>query len=91
MGIIDAEYILHQGIPSLGGPRFNRTTLREMARRGQGAKTPDLRKEVRLRSVIEMKEFLRRWRNAIKTDPDWIDPYQTFNKNSPGFHEDARY
>jgi hypothetical protein len=38
-----------------------------------------------------MKEFLRRWRNAIKTDPDWIDPYQTFNENSPGFHEDARY
>ncbi len=24
MGIIDAEYVLHQGIPSLGGPRFNR-------------------------------------------------------------------
>jgi hypothetical protein len=47
--------------------------------------------QVRRRSVIEMKEFLRRWRNAVKTDPDWIDPYQTFNESSPGYHEDARY
>jgi hypothetical protein len=36
-----------------------------------------------------MKEFLRRWQNAAKTDPDWIDPYQT-NEFSPGFHEDDR-
>ncbi|CAM6016213.1 unnamed protein product [Sphagnum balticum] len=83
VGIIDAEYVLHQGIPSLGGPRFNRVCSSTII-------LPNLF-NVRMRSVIEMKEFLRRWRNAVKTDPDWIDPYQTFNESSPGFHEDARY
>ena len=26
VGIIDAEYILHKGIPSLGGPRLNKVS-----------------------------------------------------------------
>lgn len=26
MGVIDAEYILHKGIPSLGGPHVNKVS-----------------------------------------------------------------
>ncbi|CAM6028791.1 unnamed protein product [Sphagnum balticum] len=65
VGVIDDEYVLHKGIPSLGGPHNNR---------------------VRRRSGAEMKAFLQRWRNAVKADPDWIDPYKTSNESSQGYH-----
>ncbi|CAM6040337.1 unnamed protein product [Sphagnum compactum] len=83
VGIIDAEYVLHQGIPSLGGLLFNKVCSSTII-------LPNLF-NVRRRSVIEMREFLRRWRTAIKTDPDWIDPYQTISESSQGFRDDDRY
>lgn len=67
VGIIDSEYILHLGIPSLGGKH----NMNDIPFRVQG----DTRLEVRKRSYIEMEIFKQRWAKAVDEDECWIDPY----------------
>lgn len=88
VGIIDAEYILHKGIPSLGGPRLNRTLERENAEKTfvKGKKQPNLRREVRKRCGSEMLAFLKRWKEAAKLDHTWKDPYKVLNDSSGNYH-----
>jgi hypothetical protein len=67
VGIIDSEYILHQGIPSLGGIHDQNVS---------SFGVPDnTRLEVRKRSYIEMEIFKQRWAKAVDDDDCWIDPY----------------
>ncbi|XP_024381457.1 uncharacterized protein [Physcomitrium patens] len=68
VGVIDAEYILHKGIPSLSG-----------ASAKNAAQTAyDPRKEVRRKSSQEMLEFQKRWTEAARDDPTWKDPYEEY-------------
>ncbi|XP_024532853.1 uncharacterized protein LOC9640521 isoform X2 [Selaginella moellendorffii] len=67
VGVIDSEYIVHRGIPSLGGPAKSKASL------GSGT---DARSEVRKRSFAELNIFSQRWRNAVKEDECWRDPYK---------------
>lgn len=64
VGVIDAEFILHKGIPSLGGSRVNTIF--------------DARQEVRKKSAQEMVAFQQRWTQAVREDPTWVDPYKEY-------------
>ena len=60
VGVVDSEYVLHRGVPMLGGAE---------------GKAADFRVAVRKRSVAEMQIFDRRWKEAAANDASWIDPY----------------
>lgn len=95
VGVIDSEYIVHKGIPSLGGLDDAKTML----------VTPDAhiplkssfsssipapaesafseRAEVRRQSYSELDIFKRRWANAVREDKCWVDPYSQPVHNNP--------
>ena len=60
VGVVDSEYVLHRGVPMLGGAE---------------GKAADFRVAVRKRSVAEMQIFDRRWKEAAANDASWTDPY----------------
>ncbi|OIV95721.1 hypothetical protein TanjilG_01515 [Lupinus angustifolius] len=65
VGVVDSEYIVHLGLPTLGGSNGNEASDRDSDR-----------PKVRMQSYNEMKVFEKRWREAAKMDKCWIDPYQ---------------
>ncbi|XP_054791188.1 uncharacterized protein LOC129296622 isoform X4 [Prosopis cineraria] len=67
IGIVDAEYIVHFGLPTLGGSKNNQGL--------QGSHTNHVRTKVRMESYREMQIFQRRWNNAMKKDKCFTDPY----------------
>ncbi|KAJ3692960.1 hypothetical protein LUZ60_012055 [Juncus effusus] len=69
VGVIDSEYIVHQGIPTLGGPsdKVPRRTL-------------DLRGLVRRQSTSELAKFKERWNKAVTGDDTWTDPYRDISR-----------
>ncbi|KAG0554048.1 hypothetical protein KC19_12G059100 [Ceratodon purpureus] len=84
VGVIDAEYILHKGIPSLGGPHVNKTILTQEDSNSVNHKIGSLhdpRQEVRKKSSQEMLAFQNRWEQAVRDDPTWMDPYAKYAKD----------
>ncbi|KAL6278971.1 hypothetical protein ACE6H2_022572 [Prunus campanulata] len=69
VGVVDAEYIIHYGRPTLGGSDENE----ESSSKSSGK---DHRVDVRRESYNEMKVFKRKWERAVKDDKCWIDPYK---------------
>ncbi|KAM4126136.1 hypothetical protein ACB094_01G365800 [Castanea mollissima] len=65
VGVVDSEYIVHLGLPTLGGNKAP-----------SDSNTADPRSQVRWQSYAEMRIFEKRWANASKEDSCWIDPYQ---------------
>ncbi|CAL5080002.1 unnamed protein product [Urochloa decumbens] len=59
VGVVDSEYVLHRGVPVLGGGGGNSAG----------------RVAVRRRSSKEMRIFSRRWEQAAAEDKSWKDPY----------------
>ncbi|XP_078176554.1 uncharacterized protein LOC144570423 isoform X2 [Carex rostrata] len=68
VGVIDKEFVVHQGIPTLGGPSPNKPIGRSL----------DLRTMVRRQSTAELKKFKERWNKAVQEDKSWRDPFQNF-------------
>ncbi|KAK3013591.1 hypothetical protein RJ639_008861, partial [Escallonia herrerae] len=66
IGVVDAEYIIHLGLPTLGEPENKASSTSHAI---------NYRVEVRRQSYNEYKEFKRRWRKAAEEDECWIDPY----------------
>ncbi|KAG5625749.1 hypothetical protein H5410_010967 [Solanum commersonii] len=94
VGVVDAEYITHLAVPSLGG---NSDVIKELDNNSlQGKNLSDSdtlaapvekfdnRSLVRRQSYIEMKVFRERWRKAIKQDQCWVDPFQSQEKGKTG-------
>ncbi|KAK9919253.1 hypothetical protein M0R45_027862 [Rubus argutus] len=67
IGVVDAEYLIHYGRPTLGGPAENEESPQSSAK--------DHRVDVRRESYNEMKIFKRKWEQAVKNDHCWMDPY----------------
>ncbi|KAG5224414.1 Tyrosine protein-kinase [Salix suchowensis] len=74
IGIVDAEYIAHYGHPTLGGVVENQVPSR--------SQKTDPRLEVRRQSLIELKVFQKRWKEAVEEDQCWMDPYKEAAKES---------
>lgn len=65
VGVVDSQYVLHRGIPTLGdGGKATATA----------AASAD-RLAVRQRSYTELQLFNRRWKKAVAEDGCWTDPY----------------
>ncbi|XP_074321148.1 uncharacterized protein LOC141657720 isoform X2 [Silene latifolia] len=70
IGVVDAEYVIHHGLPTLGEPLGKKPRINVL----------DERIEVRRQSYNEYKVFRRRWDKAAKMDACWNDPYPTQSK-----------
>ncbi|XP_062233981.1 uncharacterized protein LOC133931179 isoform X1 [Phragmites australis] len=68
VGVVDSEYVVHQGIPSLGGPSLSSKTPR---------RSLDLRTHIRRQSSAELEKFKERWNRAVREDEEWSDPFQS--------------
>ncbi|XP_024161739.1 uncharacterized protein LOC112169034 isoform X2 [Rosa chinensis] len=83
IGIVDSEYIVHYGLPTLGGSAANKTNAEEQDQAAKNMSTSkqlsspsDPRTEVRKLSFVELEIFKSRWKKAIREDNCWVDPYQ---------------
>ncbi|CAM8897435.1 unnamed protein product [Rhodiola kirilowii] len=89
IGVVDAEYVIHHGLPTLGGSHahnMTKSSLPQSSKTGNSSsKTPDHsqvhdpRSEVRRQSYVEFDLFRKRWRNATQNDRCWVDPYPDSN------------
>ncbi|MQL79796.1 hypothetical protein Taro_012228 [Colocasia esculenta] len=68
VGVVDAEYIDHMAIPSLGGLDLPKVSSASSSQK-------DDRLNVRMRSYAELHIFQERWKKAVEEDGCWIDPY----------------
>ncbi|XP_057493758.1 uncharacterized protein LOC130779201 isoform X2 [Actinidia eriantha] len=89
VGVVDSEYIVHFGLPTLGVSNGNKLSYKGThyssrrnnfsdsdAAKPSGLHGLDNRNEVRRQSFIEMQIFKKRWNNAVEEDKCWADPYQ---------------
>ncbi|KAJ0582651.1 hypothetical protein HanHA300_Chr04g0154521 [Helianthus annuus] len=81
VGIVDSEYVLHQGIQTLGGPSANKlrhsSSLYNISFYDlllQTSNEVNLAK-IRRQSTSELEIFKRRWEKAVKEDKNWVDPF----------------
>ncbi|KAL4192540.1 hypothetical protein AMTRI_Chr06g172510 [Amborella trichopoda] len=92
VGVVDIEYIVHKGLPTLGGSGENKTEVHNRAPsrsrgrvKSKSSASPSSmfsdRSQVRWQSYTEQFEFLRRWKEAVSGDKCWIDPYPQEQKN----------
>ncbi|ESQ55544.1 hypothetical protein EUTSA_v10025410mg [Eutrema salsugineum] len=82
VGVVDAEYIVHYGLPTLGVVETalssvkNETNAKSsISLESSESHEVDNRPEVRMKSFVEMKRFKERWKKAVKDDRCWVDPY----------------
>lgn len=93
VGVVDAEYITHLAVPTLGGNSDVETVIKELDHSLQAKNLSDSdaalaapiekfdnRSLVRRQSYIEMKIFRDRWHKASKGDQCWVDPFQSQEK-----------
>ncbi|XP_052728088.1 uncharacterized protein LOC108328216 isoform X2 [Vigna angularis] len=66
VGVVDAEYIVHYGHPTLGGQDLHQVSSR----------AKDHRVDVRRLSFHELQVFRKRWQKAVEDDKCWVDPFQ---------------
>ncbi|CAH9125556.1 unnamed protein product [Cuscuta epithymum] len=73
VGIVDAEYIYHLGLPTLGGDSHRiKGTPPSVHKTDNNNNRPEVRK----RSYDEMKAFDNRWKRAAQQDKCWVDPFK---------------
>ncbi|KAF6170037.1 hypothetical protein GIB67_042842 [Kingdonia uniflora] len=83
VGVVDSEYIVHQGLPTLGAVD-EKTSMADATKNSSGRGTPppsvshqlNDRYSVRKQSYIELEIFKNRWKKAVREDQCWIDPFQ---------------
>ncbi|XP_058093272.1 uncharacterized protein LOC131239536 isoform X2 [Magnolia sinica] len=82
VGVVDIEYIVHQGIPTLGGSDESKSNAEAPSDAAQLKGMLDLatlvaddRSSVRRQSFTDLEIFKERWEAAVKDDECWIDPY----------------
>ncbi|XP_074557632.1 uncharacterized protein LOC141813574 [Curcuma longa] len=68
IGVVDSEYIVHKGLPTLGG------------KDSKGTQKEGNRTAVIKRCVDEMHTFHKRWQQAADKDLCWTDPYKPLNE-----------
>ncbi|KAF7150442.1 hypothetical protein RHSIM_Rhsim02G0120800 [Rhododendron simsii] len=79
VGVVDSEYIVHQGIQTLGGVSARKASNPEESVKKQ---TVDVRTEIRRQSTSELRLFRKRWEQAVKEDKNWVDPFSRRKRRS---------
>lgn len=74
VGVVDSEYVVHQGIQTLGSSSADKALKIEDASKKQ-SRGVDTRVEIRRQSTHELKIFKERWQKAVEKDRSWVDPY----------------
>ncbi|CAH1419588.1 unnamed protein product [Lactuca virosa] len=69
VGVVDAEYIVHFGFPTIGESQS------KLLENPCNSSATNARMEVRKHSHNEYKIFKSRWQAAVKEDKEWVDPY----------------
>ncbi|XP_047147909.1 uncharacterized protein LOC124820288 isoform X1 [Vigna umbellata] len=82
VGVVDEEYVVHKGIPSLGGSGDETAKVLSRGRPTprHGASVFDERIEIRRQSTWEFEVFKGRWNKAIAADKNWVDPFTSDRK-----------
>lgn len=85
VGVIDSEFIVHQGIQTLGGgspsaKKVSKDMFLEETVKRQGAPAVDTRSEIRRQSTWELHVFRDRWDKAVKEDRKWVDPFKKIQR-----------
>ncbi|XP_043697793.1 uncharacterized protein LOC122648643 isoform X2 [Telopea speciosissima] len=78
VGVIDSEFVVHQGIQTLGGSSATKAykdTHPEEPTKRRRVPAVDVRSEIRRQSTSELQIFRERWNQAVKEDKEWIDPF----------------
>ncbi|PIN03936.1 hypothetical protein CDL12_23533 [Handroanthus impetiginosus] len=87
VGVVDEDYIVHLGLPTLGAHSNKNETSSELSAQSLPSNSDsessassrlsnsENRYAVRLRSHAEMMEFRNRWKKAVKEDECWVDPF----------------
>ncbi|XP_020549125.1 uncharacterized protein LOC105161254 isoform X2 [Sesamum indicum] len=76
IGVVDAEYVVHYGFPTLGEPDKGKlASSREEKKEPAQPNAINQRLEVRRQSYNEYKVFKRRWKKAAEMDKCWTDLY----------------
>ncbi|TQD81036.1 hypothetical protein C1H46_033451 [Malus baccata] len=75
VGVVDAEYIIHHGRPTLGGASDDQNNQGSSSSSSKSTGN-DHRVDVRRESFNQMKVFRRKWERAVRNDKCWIDPYK---------------
>ncbi|KAI3448373.1 hypothetical protein Pfo_005038 [Paulownia fortunei] len=89
IGVVDEEYIVHLGLPTLGAFSDRNKTNTEFLDQLSHSKNLsdsqslagdmynfDNRSAVRRQSYTEMGIFKNRWNKAVKEDECWVDPFK---------------
>ncbi|KAA8519851.1 hypothetical protein F0562_014059 [Nyssa sinensis] len=87
VGIIDSEYVVHQGIQTLGGLSARKASNPEDSMKRHAV---DVRSEIRRQSTSELQIFKKRWEQAVEEDKDWVDPFQR-NQRHKQRHSQRRH
>ncbi|KAH1218062.1 hypothetical protein GmHk_13G038564 [Glycine max] len=79
VGVVDSEYVFHQGIQTLGGSghRMTKVSKPQRTTMKQGGVGIDVRTEIRRQSTWEFEIFKERWNEAIAADKNWVDPFKS--------------
>ncbi|KAJ8761579.1 hypothetical protein K2173_004355 [Erythroxylum novogranatense] len=82
VGVIDSEFVVHQGIQTLGGDGTpgEKTSNPEELTKKHGPATVDPRIEIRRQSTWELQIFKKRWNEAVKKDRKWVDPFRNIQR-----------
>ncbi|KAI3832957.1 hypothetical protein MKW98_025841 [Papaver atlanticum] len=85
VGVIDSEYIVHQGVQTLGGASSRKVKNNVLEEPVQKRRSPavDVRSEIRRQSTLELQVFKQRWEKAAREDKEWVDPYMRNQKLIP--------
>ncbi|RZC46439.1 hypothetical protein C5167_039390 [Papaver somniferum] len=85
VGVIDSEYIVHQGVQTLGGASSRKVKNNVLEEPVQKRRSPevDVRSEIRRQSTLELQVFKQRWEKAAREDKEWVDPYMRNRKLIP--------
>lgn len=88
IGIVDSEYVVHYGLPTLGGSPENETNTEDhtgaapktvsmnLLQRGESAHESKERDAVRKQAYTDLERFKYRWRKAVAEDKSWADRYR---------------
>ncbi|KAL8152176.1 hypothetical protein V2J09_009936 [Rumex salicifolius] len=85
VGIVDSEYIVHQGVQTLGGSSDIKASESKKSHKRRRpydnryavslSNLIEHEAEIRRQATLELETFKERWEKAVKEDTKWVDPY----------------